>query len=69
MGKIGFRIRSSVSAQVPVYVYVYRVSITKNEYVAVSNRAVYRARSNQASEAYGLDWSFFKYDQKFDAVL
>jgi site-specific recombinase XerD len=31
MGKIGFRIRSSVSAQVPVYVYVYRGSTIRQE--------------------------------------
>ena len=31
MGKIGFRIRSSVSAQVPVYVYVYRNSTVRQE--------------------------------------
>lgn len=30
MGKIGFRIRSSVSSQVPVYVYVY-LTITLNK--------------------------------------
>ena len=31
MGKIGFRIRSSVSAQVPVYVYVYLSSTIRQE--------------------------------------
>ena len=31
MGKIGFRIRSSVSAQVPVYVYVYLTSTIRQE--------------------------------------
>ena len=31
MGKIGFRIRSSVSAQVPVYVYVYLSSTVRQE--------------------------------------
>ena len=31
MGKIGFRIRSSVSAQVPVYVYVYLSSAIRQE--------------------------------------
>lgn len=31
MGKIGFRIRSTVSAQVPVYVYVYLSSTVRQE--------------------------------------
>lgn len=31
MGKIGFRIRSSASAQVPVYVYVYLSSTMRQE--------------------------------------
>ena len=31
MGKIGFRIRSSVSSQVPVYVYVYLSSTVRQE--------------------------------------
>ena len=31
MGKIGFRIRSAVSAQVPVYVYVYLSSTVRQE--------------------------------------
>ena len=31
MGKIGFRIRSSVSAQVPVYVYIYMSSTVRQE--------------------------------------